>query len=266
MSRSLSTSSGRSQFKRLRYRRLKIAMPAKIKPFFLCPILLFVLVSYSACEPDSTYSIKVNAVQNPEVEGLESYAVRSSDAEVEENDIWFKETEAYVKKALAVKGLYEAANPESADMFVDIAFGVRGPMIEIEEWEEPIYVQTDDGTEEITIMVNDGAGGQFPTTRKIYTNPEMKIVGYEKHVKPVTRFQKFLRITARVNHPKQDDDAPAYAWSVYVTSKDESDEVRKYLPVLAAAAVRYIGESTNEQVEIRLNGKDEVVALIKGGS
>ena len=241
-------------------------MLAKTKPLFLCPILSFVLFVSSGCESDMSYLVKVNAVQNPEVEGLESYAIRSSNAEVEKNDIWFKETEAYVKRALAVKGLYEAANLESADMIVDIAFGVRGPLTEIKEWEEPIYVQTDDGIKELTIMVNDGAGGQFPTTRQIYTNPEMKIVGYEKHMKPVTRYQKFLRITARVNRPEKKDDSPVYAWSVYVTSKDERDDIRKYLPVLAAAAVRYVGESTDEQEEIRLDGKDEVVAFIKGGS
>ena len=241
-------------------------MPAKIKPLFLCPIFSFVLLISAGCDSDLSYSVKVNAVQNPEVEGLESYTIRSSNAEVEENDIWFKETEAFVKKALAVKGLYEAPNPESADLIVDIAFGARGPLVEIEEWEEPIYVQTDDGIKEITVMVNDGAGGKFPTTRQVYTNPEQRIVGYEKHMRPVTRFQKFLRITARINHPGQEDGAPAYAWSIYVTSKDESDDIRKYLPVLTAAAVRYIGESTNEQVEIRLDGKDEVVAFIKGGS
>ena len=241
-------------------------MPTKIKPLFLCPVFLFVFLFSTGCDSDSTYSIKVNAVQNPEVEGLESYTVRNSNAEVEENDIWFKETVAYVKRALAVHGLYEAPNPESADMIVDIAFGVSGPLVEIEEWEEPIYVQTDDGIKEITVMVNDGAGGKIPTTRRIYTNPEQKIVGYEKRMRPVTRFQKFLRITARINHPGQEDGAPAYAWSIYVTSKDESDDIRKYLPVLTAAAVRYIGESTNEQVEIRLDGKDEVVAFIKDGS
>ena len=241
-------------------------MPAKIKPLFLCPIFSFVLLISAGCDSDLSYSVKVNAVQNPEVEGLESYTIRSSNVEVEENDIWFKETVAYVKKALAVHGLYEAPNPESADMIVDIAFGVSVPLVEIEEWEEPIYVQKDDGFKEITIMVNDGAGGKIPTTRRIYTNPEQKIVGYEKRMRPVTRYQKYLRITARVNDPGQKERPPAYAWSVYVTSKDESDDIRKHLPVLTAAAVRFIGESTNEQVEIRLKGKDEVVAFIKDGS
>lgn len=238
----------------------------RVKLFWVWLVLLFALVAYSGCDSNSTYLIKVTAVQDPKAEELESYTIRSSDAEVNRNDIWSKETEAYVKKVLAEKGFYEAPSPENADLSVDIAFGVNGPLIEIEEREIPVYVQMSDGIQEITVMVNDGAGGQIPNTRQVYTNPEQRIVGYEKQFKRVTHYQKFLRITAQVNHPGQNGDTPAYAWSVYITNKDKSNDIRKYLPVLAAAAVRYIGETTNDQVEIRLNEKDEVVEFIKNES
>jgi hypothetical protein len=227
------------------------------------------LISSVGCEQNETYSIKVDAVQNPEAQGLESYTIKSSNAQVPEHDIWFKETEEYVKRALDGNGLYEAPDPESADMIVDIAWGVSEPLIEFEVIEEPVTVM-DSGQSTTPYPIEDmvahphEVGGQsYPTEMHVYSPPEQEIVRYKKHVRPVTRYEKYLRITARVNDPERKKGRAVQAWSIYVTSKDESDDVRKYLPVLTAASVRYVGKSTEKQEEIQVKGKDEVVAFIK---
>ena len=240
-------------------------MSEKMKLPITATVIALVLLLTCGCEQNEAYSIKVDAVQNPEAAGLESYTIKSSNAQVPEHDIWFKETEEYVKRALAGNGLYEAPNPESADMIVDIAWGVSEPLLEFEEWEEPVMVEMESGHSTITVQVQEGGGRSHPREVPVYTAPEQQIVGYEKHRRPVTRYEKYLRISARVNDKEKRKGAPEQAWSIYVTSKDESDDVRKYLPVLTAASVRYVGKSTEKQEEIRLKGKDEVVAFIKDG-
>ena len=233
-------------------------------PVFVLAISLALLLS-AGCESGSNYTLKVDAVQNPEVEGLESYQIVSSNAEVSEEDLWFKETGKYVKTALSGKGLYEAPDLESADMIVDIAYGVSELRITFETHSEPIEVEWGGGMKEITIMVNDASGGQYPTQRQVYEPPQREIVGYEDRVGPVRKYKKYLRVTARVNQSEEADESPVQAWSVYVTSEDESDDLRKYLPVLTAASIRYVGKSTDKQEEIELKGKDEIVAFVKAG-
>ena len=51
----------------------------------------------------------------------------------------------------------------------------------------------------------------------------------------------------------------------YVKNKDQSDDLRKYLPLMAAAAIEYLGENTDSQQEIKVKEGDESVSFVKAG-
>jgi hypothetical protein len=55
-------------------------------------------------------------------------------------------------------------------------------------------------------------------------------------------------------------------WGVQVTSEDESRDLRKYLPVLIAASIEYIGKDSNGEIKtIKVNEKDPAIAFVKKG-
>jgi hypothetical protein len=237
--------------------------PVKYTGMFL--VALLNLLFSAGCDKNPSYKIEVDAVHNPDIQGLGSYKIVASSAMISEKDLRYKEAEKYVKTALSGKGFYEAEDVESADMIVDIDYGISEPRIETKTISEPIVVNFGSGWKKITVMVNDGFGGQFPTTRTVYDPPQRETVGYNKRRIPIKTYTKHLVIKARARKSKDEKKAPELAWTVWVTSNDENGDLREYLPVMAAAAIRYVGTSTRETEEIKLKGRDEVVEFVKAG-
>ncbi len=50
-----------------------------------------------------------------------------------------------------------------------------------------------------------------------------------------------------------------------MSSEDESDDLRKYLPILASASVDYIGKDTGSKQTVKLKETDPVVDFVKKG-
>ena len=214
----------------------------------------------------SPYTFKVDAINNPDVEGYESFKMVSSNAEVDENDLQYKEVSDYVKTTLSAQGLYEAPDTDSADMIVDISYGVGEPQIDYKTYTTPVYAVRSGGPRHVAIPVVDKNGrvvGYRNTT--VYDPPHREVVDYEEKTVPITTYEKYLRLTARDNQNVDESQAPAQVWSIYVKNKDESADLRKYLPLMAAAAVPYVGENTESQQEIKLKESDDEVAFVKSG-
>ena len=111
-------------------------------------------------------------------------------------------------------------------MIVDIAYGVGDPIVELETYEEPIIVERGGRHRTVTEQVSNGRGGSYPVQRQVYVPREREVVGSEERQRPVTKYEKYLRVTARENQSEGVDEVPAQVWSIYVTSKDESKDLR----------------------------------------
>ncbi len=191
----------------------------------------------------STYTFKVDAINNPEVEELYSYKIVSTNPEVSEEDLEFKEAAEYIKTALSAKGMYEAPDVEHADMIIDLSYGVGEPQVEFKTYYRPV-------------------NGEWIHRGKLF---RVKLVGMEERVVPITVYEKHIRLTSLDNTQSDESEAPVQAWSIYVKNKDQSDDIRKYLPLMAAAAIEYLGENTDSQQKIKVKKGDESVSFVKAG-
>ncbi len=213
----------------------------------------------------STYSFKVDAINNPEATEHQSYKIVSSNPEVNEEDLQFKEVAEYVKTSLSSKGLYEAPDLESADMVVDISYGIGEPQVDFKTYSTPVYAQVGGGYRTVSSPVVGSDGKVRMVTTTIYIPPRKEIIGMEEQIVPITTYEKFLRMTSRENQDADESEGPVQVWSIYVKNKDESEDLRKYLPLMAAASVDYVGENTEQQQEVKIKDTDESVAFIKEG-
>ncbi len=215
----------------------------------------------------STYSFKVDAINNPEATEYQSYKIVSSNPEVSEEDLQFKEVAEYVKTSLSGKGLYEAPDIESADadMIVDISYGISEPQVDFKTYTTPVYAMVGGGYRTVSTPVVGPNGKVRMVTTTIYIPPRKQIVGMEEQIVPITNYEKFLRMTSRENQDADESEGPVQVWSIYVKNKDESEDLRKYLPLMAAASVDYVGENTEQQQEVKIKDTDESVAFIKEG-
>ncbi len=231
--------------------------------------LFFALVLQGGCETTS-HTFKVNAMKNPEVEEGRSYRIVSSHTNtVDETDPQFHEVSEYVKTALSGKGYYEAPNAENADLIINIAYGTAPPNISFKTVNNPAAP----GSIHNPIGSSTYPGSRYP--RRGYSRggipPIAGPIGQpvqapQNEVVPITTYEKYLQITAIDNRTgKSLEDSP-HAWQVTVKNRDESDDIDKYLPLMAAASITYVGQSTESQEVITLKESDRDVAFVKANS
>src|SRR5882672_4982676 len=143
------------------------------------------LLLWSGCA--TSYNVKVDAISKPDKEKtvatastkeLLSYLIRNKNPAVDEESLRYKEAAEYVKTALSAKGLYEAPNPQSADMIVEVDFGIDSPRTRMETSSVPIYAQVGGGVryEQVSVAGNNGVSST--RTVPVFDPPRTELVGY----------------------------------------------------------------------------------------
>lgn len=213
----------------------------------------------------TTHTVTVNAIAHPEKPSGTSYRVVTRGGGGTEGNLRDEEVVRYVKTALSGRGLYEAPNPEMAEMVVEVDYGVEPPRTKFQQTSSPVYVRTGGGITTTVIPVV-GPNGQVTYRRiAVYEPPRSELVGFDDRVVPVTVYEKYLRISARENRPYSEDDPPQELWSVHVSNEDESRDIRARLPILASAAIDFIGVNTERDKNLRVRENSEDVAFVRQG-
>jgi hypothetical protein len=233
----------------------------------LALLLVGLSALFSGCA--TTYRFKVDAVKNPETEITEekkSFRIVSANPEMDEEDLRFKEAKAYVATALSSKGMYEAPPGTEADMTIELDFGMEEPRTKFYTVSEPVYAVVGGGTRTIMVPVRDPNTGRITyVPQVVYEQPQRELVGFQDRVVTVTVYEKYIRISARESQEEAGDRPPRELWSVYVTNEDESDDLRKYVPLMVSAAMDSVDDNTSSQKEVVLTQEDERVTFVKKG-
>lgn len=244
-------------------------------PRIIAAVLVVTTAFLTGCDGTKTYTVQVDAISNPTETGApaqaaQSYHIRSNNPKLDESSLRYKEVADYVRTALSGKGMYEAPNPEKADVIIDIDYGMDAPRVKFETVSNPIYIQTRGEVVErrVLVTVRDPITGLLHTEERVIreeSSPRTEFMGMQESVQPVVIYEKFLKLSARPNQEVSEGRAPAEVWSVNVSAEDNSQELRKYIPILASATADYIGTNTKESKPVKINETDEVVTFIKKG-
>lgn len=197
------------------------------------------------------YDVKVDALQNPEVQPGNSFRIvvkEQGDAGSERSQ---ERAVTLVRNALSGHGMYEAENPDDAEVIVEVDYDV-GPQRTVVESEDPML------------------GLDTPATARVrgpYGTP-MITERYPSTVITRQVYEKKLTIVARESRRAADgtERAPRELWRVEVKVDDEKDKVDDVLPVLVGAAVDHIGTDSATQQTKRITDKSEPVNFVKGGT
>ena len=236
----------------------------------LAPLLSFALGSVSAvwlagCA--GSYQVKVDALSKPEAEKAVAYRLQTNAAGIDPKSLRNQEAERFVRTALSGRGLYEAPKPELAEIVVNLDYGVSEPKLVREMRTEPIYRTLPGRVFTAVVQVGvDKNGNPIFATQTYQEPPSTEYIGDREYMVTVVKYEKYLRLSARENQPAGDNAPPAELWTVDVSSDGESRDLRKHLPVLAAATIDFVGKDTRGQKSIRLKEEKEgAVAFVKKG-
>lgn len=211
--------------------------------------------------------VKVDALSKPNAENSIAYLIKSSNPELDPDSLRYKEAEKFVKTALSGKGLYEAPKPEMADMVVNIDYGISPPKISQEVRTEPIYLTVPGAVSTQIVQVGvDKAGNPIYRSVTVQEPSRTEYVGDREYMETVVTYEKYLRLSARENKPSVEGQPPSEVWTVDVTTEGENRDLRKALPVLAAATIEYVGKDSHGEKTIKLKDtKDGAIAFVKKG-
>jgi hypothetical protein len=223
----------------------------------------------------STYTVQVDAIAQPARATAQagappqSYHIRSKNPKLDETSLRYKEVSDYVKTALSGRGMYEAPKPELADVIIDIDYGMDAPRMKFQTVSSPVIKQEAAVTDYVQgSMIVDTGSMQFvnvPINVERVIPGKTEIIGMREEVVPEVIYEKYLKVSARENKEASEGRAPAEVWSVNVSAEDKSQELRKYMPILASATADYIGANTKEEKSMKIAEKDESVKFIKKG-
>jgi hypothetical protein len=238
-------------------------------------ILAGALVLLAGCSTTSTYTVQIDAITAPDkatAQGTalpQSFHIRSKNPKLDESSLRYKEVSDYVKTALSGRGMYEAPTAELADVVIDIDYGMDAPRVKFQTMSKPMILQTggDTKTETVERIVQDPNGNAVIVTQKmeVYVPGSTEVVGVQEEVTPVIVYEKYLKVSARENKEAVEGRAPPEVWSVNVSAEDMSQELRKYIPILASASADYIGTNTKESKPVKVGENDEAVKFVKKG-
>lgn len=217
---------------------------------------------------NTTYEMEVDAIQNPTIQDADSYVIVPRDPEQDVNDLRYKETVSYIKTALSGKGMYEAIDAQEADMVIEIDYGMEPPRREMKVVEEPVFATIQEPDTYQTVSQQDPKTGRVITyTVRIPGRRSRELIGYQERLVAVIINEKYMELTAKENMlAAVSSDVPAQEiWSVRVRNYDENDDLREYLPIMAASVADYVDEDTGTNQKVRLKNNDEVVEFIKRG-
>ena len=230
----------------------------------LCSLLL------AGCISSQTYTVQVDSIaatgDNQPAPSGQSYHIRTRNPRLNEDSLRYKEVADYVRTALSGRGMYEAPSPDKADVVIDIDYGMESPRIKFETLSNPVVVHVAGTVREELVAIRDTSGNIVGYRSITLQEPDRnEFMGMKETIQPVLIYEKYLRLSARTNQETAEGRPAAEVWSVNVSTEDGSQELRKYLPVLASASADYIGVNTKEERPVKINEGDEGVAFVKQG-
>ena len=233
-------------------------MKSSVAHFFV-PLLL--LLGLSSCTP--SYHFKVDAISGGEISKGKSFVLISGNSDMKESDLRFREAAALVQTGLEGKGMRLASDISSADLLVELTFGVGEPreVMEVRSYPETHWHPGFSYAVSIPVFNKDGVVVSYQN--RIVREPPRSYTYWDERMDSTTVFEKYLEIAAYDNRLGSAVNDPEELWGIVITNADYSDNIREYLPYMIAAALPYIGEDTGSQIYVSLKQDDPTVDFIR---
>jgi hypothetical protein len=233
---------------------------------FLLTCLFFTLL-FSGCA--RYYIISIDSINNREIPVNKTYIITAGNKDTSAADLQFQEYARFLSKALSLLGYTLAATPKLAAIEIYLSYGVGEPESQVYSYAEPVWGQlrTDVNTYTTETTYTSPSGGDtkaYNSTTRI--DPEYGVTGYTTKTGVYTAYNKFIIMDAYDIKTKQKDNKLKHLWKTSVSSTGMSKDLRKLFPLMIAAAKKYIGANTGEELEIQYPEESEEVKNLKANN
>jgi hypothetical protein len=222
---------------------------------FLAALTVPALAVTACANLAPTYAVKLSARSTRDAARPVSFAILTDSSATAADAKLAARAAGIVRSALRDAGM-NAERAERADLIVALEYSVDSTG-SVREWvSTPIWRSVPGPSITRTVFVGTTSDGKpiYSTTVEP-GEPTMVYQGERQGCAVRTMYEKRLRLSGRRNA------GPGYAaterWSVEVTTTDQGNDLRKYIPALASAATRYINQNSGGAVtmQVRSDGR-----------
>lgn len=225
-------------------------------------ILILIASFFIGCSPAITVRVDsiVDYGQKPD---KKTYVLFSGMKEVSADDLYFREYGRYFRTILKRQGYSEAENAKNADVAIYFFYGIdRGRDIHYTV-ARPIYAFEGGESIDYTETQTDPSGKTTRTKGSVYIPPRDRVVAVVTERKSYTVYTAFAILEAKeIEHGKEPKDLKTL-WKATITTTGKIDDLRRLMPIMAAASAPYLGTDTGRLATIKLRENDERVVEMR---
>ncbi|HRU39279.1 MAG TPA: hypothetical protein P5511_05330 [Candidatus Goldiibacteriota bacterium] len=224
---------------------------------------VFLLLSLSLLSGCARYYIvNIDSINNREEVTEKTYILIPGNKDTSASDLQFREYAHFASAALAKNGYKLADSAKDASVEIYLSYGIGEPEKHVYSYAEPLWgqVRTNAYTYSQEITAADGVSKTYYSTTRI--DPEYGVTGFTTRTGTYTSYKKFIVLDA-YSTKKRDNNRLENIWRTSISSTGTTKDLRKIFPVLLAAAVKYIGSNTGEEIVIEFPEESEAVAEIR---
>ncbi len=155
-----------------------------------------------------------------------------------------------LRTALSAHGLHEAADSKTADLVVEITYGIDPAKVSRVEHQEFVFGRP--------VMPSDRLG---PPPEGV----ARELMGYSETIATEFTREKHVSICGRGGRAIAEEQPGEDFWRVHVVIANDSDDLRGHLPVLISAAMDFIGRTTDGEVTLAMRDDDSAIQFVQRG-
>jgi Domain of unknown function (DUF4136) len=206
----------------------------------------------------SSYDVHVNGFAQNGAEFGKTYTIISGINGTTEGDLQFQEAAAYLQTALTQRGYTRPADPNAAALGMLLGYGIGPPQTRVTSYPSPIW----GGAGGYSTVTTQGKGGKSSTT--VVYGPALGIVGYNSNVSSYSVYTKSLTVAAVDLRAYRNAKQIKEFWKTEVYTTTNTQDIRRTIPILIAAAAPYFGTNTGKEVDVTLAENSPAVQALTG--
>ncbi|MBI5767681.1 MAG: hypothetical protein HZA93_07785 [Verrucomicrobia bacterium] len=213
----------------------------------------------------ATHEVKVDAMSRNSAgaPSAGSYRICQRDGSGE-RPLRHQEAARHIKTALSGHGLWEAADPATAELVIELDFGLTEPRPILQEVDVPVFAVPQDQRNQ-TAVVRPASSVPPRDDERVNGNAEGQFIGFADATQTEVVTEKHLSVSCRENHPAAPGRPPHELWRVTASIESSSRDLREALPVLATAVMQRLGSDTGGTVTDSLASRAPDITFIKKG-
>jgi hypothetical protein len=239
--------------------------------------MICIALATSGC--GTLYKLDVTAYNNPNVELDKSYVILSGSPNIPVSSPQFAEYASQVERALEPKGYTRSPNDDltTAALGIYVSMNVSDPSKRFHSVKTGMYESPYPNESASQVRSSGGGGGggggggaSGGVTMPATPAPELlsgvsetgyATTVYTKHLNLVAiDLQQFIKDIAEVGREEAE---PVEVWSIDIETTGQPKDLDEVFPVMMAAGQPYVGDSTEDVVQLKMSGTDKRVSQIK---